>query len=108
MLSSHQQDIAETLRHERAGFLTLTEEFDFADLDDVQPHQAVKKQAITSRLAAMHEAGAMTPSFTRLRLEAAAATTDEATRQANRAGMRTRLEAEDNREPAVVVPPVFK
>jgi hypothetical protein len=39
------------------------------------------------------------PSFTGLRLEAAAATADAEARHANYAGMRDRLERGDNREP---------
>jgi len=89
---------------ERAGALVLLEEMDFRDLDYVQPHQVRKKQAVAARLAAMRDAGAATPSFTGLRLEAAAATTDAETRQASYTGMRDRLERGDNREPAVAPP----
>jgi coenzyme F420 hydrogenase subunit beta len=85
---------------ERAGALVLTEDRDFRFLDSVQPHQVHKKQALTARLAAMRDAGALAPSYAGLRLEAAAATTDAAARQANYAGMRDRLERGDNREPA--------
>ncbi len=84
---------------ERAGALVLIEDLDFRDLDNVQPHQVHKKQALAARLAAMRDAGAVTPSFTGLRLEAAAATTDAATRHASYAGMCNRLERGDNREP---------
>ncbi len=85
---------------ERAGALVLIEDRDFRFLDNVQPHQVHKKQALTARLAAMRDAGAVTPSYTRLRLEAAAATTDAEARQASYAGMRDRLKRGDNREPA--------
>jgi coenzyme F420 hydrogenase subunit beta len=86
---------------ERAGALVLIEELGFRDLDNVQPHQVRKKQELTARLAAMRDAGAVTPSFTGLRLDDAAATTDPATRHASYAGMADRLNRRDNREPAV-------
>jgi coenzyme F420 hydrogenase subunit beta len=89
---------------ERDGALILIEDQDFRFLDNVQPHQVHKKQALTARLAAMRDAGAMTPSYTGLRLEAAAATTDAAARQASYAGMCDRLKRGDNREPAA--PPI--
>ena len=84
---------------ERAGALVLIEDRDFRYLDNVQPHQVHKKQALTARLAAMRDAGALVPSYTGLRLEAAAATTDAEARQANYAGMRDRLKRGDNRDP---------
>ncbi len=86
---------------ERAGALVLIEDWGFRDLDIVQPHQVTKKQAITARLEAMREAGALVPSFQQLRLEAAAATSTEENRRANYEGMRHRLERGDNREPPV-------
>lgn len=86
---------------ERAGAVVLLEELGFRDLDVVQPHQVHKKQALAARLAAMRDTGAATPSFTGLRLDAAAATTDAATRQANYAGMCDRLKRGDNHEPLV-------
>jgi coenzyme F420 hydrogenase subunit beta len=85
---------------ERDGALVLIEDRDFRFLDNVQPHQVHKKQALTARLAAMRDAGAITPSYTGLRLEAAAATTDAAAQQASYAGMCDRLKRGDNREPA--------
>jgi coenzyme F420 hydrogenase subunit beta len=84
---------------ERAGALVLIEDRDFRYLDNVQPHQVHKKQALTARLAAMRDAGALVPSYSGLRLEAAAATTDAEARQANYAGMRDLLKRGDNREP---------
>jgi coenzyme F420 hydrogenase subunit beta len=89
----------------QAGALVLLEEMDFRDLDLVQPHQVRKKQALAARLAAMRDIGAVTPSFKRLRLDAAAATTDAVTRHANYRGMCERLKDGDNREPAVGVQP---
>jgi len=86
---------------ERAGALVLMEELSFRDLDGVQPHQVRKKQALTARLAAMRDAGVLMPSFTRLRLEAAAATGDPVTGDDGYAGMRERLGRGDNREPPV-------
>jgi len=89
----------------RDGALILLEELDFRDLDGVQPHQVRKKQAITARLAAMREAGVPIPSFSRLRLAEAAATGDAEVQRSNYSGMRDRLGAGDNREPAAVVEP---
>lgn len=86
---------------ERAGVLVLIEELGFRDLDGVQPHQVRKKQALTARLAAMRDAGVLAPAFTRLRLEAAAATGDPVTGDDGYAGMRERLGRGDNREPPV-------
>jgi coenzyme F420 hydrogenase subunit beta len=83
---------------ERAGAVVLIEELGFRDLDVVQPHQVSKKQAISARLAAMRDAGAVVPSYTGLRLEAAAATTGAEARQASYAGMYDRLKRGDNRE----------
>jgi coenzyme F420 hydrogenase subunit beta len=87
-------------RAERDGALVLLEEWGFRDLDHVQPHQVTKKQAITARLEAMRDAGALVPSFRQLRLDAAAATSSDENRRANYQGMRDRLERGDNREPA--------
>jgi len=89
---------------ERAGALVLLEDWDFRDLDWVQPHQVTKKQALAARLDAMRDAGVPTPSFQRLRLDAAAATSTEEDRRANYVGMRDRLERSDNREPAAQEP----
>ena len=85
---------------ERDGALVMIENQDFRFLDNVQPHQVHKKQALTARLAAMRDAGAMTPFYTGLRLEAAAATSGTDARQASYAGMFDRLKRGDNREPA--------
>jgi coenzyme F420 hydrogenase subunit beta len=84
---------------ERAGALVLLEDWDFRDLDRVQPHQVTKKQAITARLNAMRDADVLTPSFRQLRLEAAAATSTEEDRRANYLGMQDRLKRGDNQEP---------
>ena len=84
---------------ERDGALVLLDEWGFRDLDIVQPHQVTKKQAITARLDAMRDAGALVPSFRQLRLDAAAATTSEQDRRANYDGMRDRLARGVNREP---------
>jgi coenzyme F420 hydrogenase subunit beta len=90
---------------ERAGVLTLVEELDFRDLDAVQPHQVRKKQALASRLRALHDANALAPSFHRLRLDAAAKMTDTETQNANYIGMLARLNSGDNHEPAVAIRP---
>src|SRR5262249_26046945 len=84
----------------RDGALVVLEDLDFRDLDGVQPHQVYKKQAVAARLDAMRDAGALIPSFSGLRLDDAAATTDAETLRANYRGMRERLDADDNREPS--------
>ena len=86
----------------RDGALVMLEELDFRDLDAVQPHQVRKKQAIAARLAAMRDAGAAIPSFSRLRLAEAAATASAAAQEADYSGMRARLERGDNVEPSAV------
>jgi hypothetical protein len=63
----------------------------------------LKKQALTSRLAAMRDAGLIVPEFDHLRLREAAAMSDEASRRANYEGMRDRLQRGDNLEPVPVV-----
>ena len=47
----------------------------------------------------MRDAGLIVPEFLDLRLNEAAAMTDELTRQSNYEGMRDRLQRGDNREP---------
>jgi coenzyme F420 hydrogenase subunit beta len=89
----------------RAGALVTIEEMDFRDLDTVQPHQVRKKQAIAARLAAMRDAGAAFPSFSRLRLAEAAETADDDAQRADYSGMRRRLDEGDNLEPAVAAEP---
>ena len=74
-----------------AGALTLIGQMDFRDFDAVQPHQVRKKQAITSRLAALGDAGFPVPDYPHLRLDAAADTSTEADRRENYEGMRRRL-----------------
>jgi coenzyme F420 hydrogenase subunit beta len=74
-----------------AGALTLVGEMDFRDFDVVQPHQVRRKQAITSRIAAMRDAGRPTTEYPDLRLDAAAATATPEFRQENYGGMRGRL-----------------
>ena len=74
-----------------AGALTLVGDMGFRDFDVVQPHQVRKKQAITSRLAALRDAGFPTTEYPDLRLEAAASTAPAEYRQENYEGMRGRL-----------------
>jgi coenzyme F420 hydrogenase subunit beta len=98
--------IARTMRGERllrsaigAGAIRITEPLDYAGLELAQGSHMLKKQALTSRLAAMRDEGVPVPTFVDLRLEEAAAMTDAATRQANYEGMRDRLRRGDNHEP---------
>lgn len=74
-----------------AGTLALVGSMDFRDFDVVQPHQVRKKQAITSRLAALANAGFPVPGYVNLRLDAAAATASEEYRRENYQGMREKL-----------------
>ena len=74
-----------------AGALTLVGDMDFRDFDFVQPHQVRKKQAITSRLAALRDAGFPTTEYQDLRLDAAASSATPEYRRENYEGMRRRL-----------------
>jgi len=82
----------------RDGAIKITEALGYDGLELAQGSHMVKKQAITSRLAAMRDAGLIVPRFINLRLDEAAALTDEVTRQANYDGMRDRLRRGDNQE----------
>jgi len=82
-----------------AGALTLVSDMDFRDFDAVQPHQVRKKQAITSRLAALREAGLPATDYRDLRLDAAAATATPEYRRENHEGMRQRLAKRRPTEP---------
>lgn len=81
------------------GAIEITENLDYDGLELAQRSHRIKKQALTSRLAAMRDAGLIVPEFLNLRLNEAAAMTDELTRQSNYEGMRDRLQRGDNREP---------
>ena len=83
---------------EKAGAIKLIEPMTFDDFDDVQPHQRRKKEALAARLAAMTDSGAVQPSFTRLRLEAAASAE---VGPEEYGGMCRRLAQGANREPPV-------
>jgi coenzyme F420 hydrogenase subunit beta len=82
-----------------SGALTLVGEPDFRDFDIVQPHQVRKKQALTSRLAALRDAGLPTTHYRDLRLDAAASTATPEYRQENYDGMRRRLSKRPPIEP---------
>jgi coenzyme F420 hydrogenase subunit beta len=97
--------IARTKRGERLlqaairdGAIKITEPLDYAGLELAQGSHMLKKQSLTSRLAAMRDAGVITPRFVDLRLEEAAAMLSDAQRQANYDGMQERLERLDNVE----------
>jgi len=98
--------IARTKRGERLlkaairdGAITITEDLDYAGLELAQGSHMLKKQSLTSRLAAMRDAGLIEPRFVNLRLKEAAAMLDEAARVANYEGMKDRLQRGDNVEP---------
>lgn len=82
-----------------ARALTLIGDMDFPDFDTVQPHQVRKKQAITSRLRALGDAGFPVPDYVSLRLDDAAATATEEYRRENYEGMRKRLAKRKPAEP---------
>ena len=83
--------------------ITITEPLDYAGLELAQGSHMYKKQSITSRLAAMGDAGLIMPDFADLRLDQAAAMLTEAQRTDNYDGMARRLREGDNVEgmPAV-------
>ena len=102
--------IARTVRGERLlqaavrdGAIKITEDLRYDGLELAQGSHMLKKQALTSRLAAMRDAGLIVPQFEELRLREAAAMSDEATRRSNYEGMRDRLLRGDNLEPVPVV-----
>ncbi len=78
--------------------ITITEPLGYDGLELAQGSHMVKKQAITSRLAAMGDSGVLVPDYTDLRLDQAAAMMTPAERQANYDGMRERLARGDNVE----------
>jgi coenzyme F420 hydrogenase subunit beta len=84
--------------------ITITEPLGYDGLELAQGSHMVKKQALTSRLAAMGDSGVIVPEFTALRLDEAAAMMSEADRQANYDGMRDRLARGDNVEPLPSAP----
>jgi coenzyme F420 hydrogenase subunit beta len=79
--------------------LQLIEDMDFRDFDKVQPHQVRRKQAIISRLSAVHDAGFPTPDYSHLRLDAASAAATSEDRRANYEGMKRRLAVRRPTEP---------
>jgi coenzyme F420 hydrogenase subunit beta len=87
----------------RDGAITRTEDLGYDGLELAQGSHMLKKQALTSRLAAMRDAGLIVPVFDNLRLREAAAMSDEATRRSNYEGMRDRLQRGDNVESVPVV-----
>jgi len=102
--------IARTVRGERLlqaavrdGAIKITEDLGYDGLELAQGSHMLKKQALTSRLAAMRDAGLIVPQFEDLRLREAAAMSDEATRRSNYEGMRDRLRRGDNLEPVPVL-----
>jgi coenzyme F420 hydrogenase subunit beta len=97
--------IARTSRGQRllqnaidAGDVVITEDLGYDGLELAQGSHMHKKQAITSRLAAMRDEGVPVPRFAHLRLDEAAAMIDDDTRRQNYDGMRERLRRGDNVE----------
>jgi coenzyme F420 hydrogenase subunit beta len=82
-----------------AGALTLVGDMDFPDFDRVQPHQLRKKQAVTSRLAALRDAGFPVTEYRDLRLDKAASTATPEYRRDNYEGTRRRLAVRRPTEP---------
>jgi coenzyme F420 hydrogenase subunit beta len=84
---------------EAAGVLTVTTPIDYADLDDFQPHQIEKKEAIVGRVAALALARQPTPRFRRLRLLRVALGAGPLTNLRAFIGMLRRIRRGANREP---------
>ncbi len=82
----------------RDNAVTISHTLGYDGLEQTQGSHMYKKQAITSRLAAMRDRGLIVPEFLSLRLDQAAAALTEAERQANYDGMTDRLKAGDNVE----------
>jgi coenzyme F420 hydrogenase subunit beta len=68
------------------GALSVVRAIGFRDLDNFQPHQVRKKQAVWARLQGMRAAGMATPRIERLRLEELAATADAAAYEKEKQG----------------------
>lgn len=83
------------------GAVKVVRAIGFRDLDDFQPHQVRKKQAVWARLEGMRAAGMATPRIERLRLEELAATSDEGTIEREKQGAIERAAAGRLGEPPV-------
>ena len=79
------------------GAVTVTEQ-GIEIMYDVQPHQAVKKQALNARLKAVEDNGDALPVFRNLRLDAASAQRDQAFHDSNYEGTSERLKRGVNKE----------
>jgi coenzyme F420 hydrogenase subunit beta len=82
----------------RDGAIKITEPLDYSGLKLAQGSHMLKKQSLTSRLAAMRDAGLIAPKFVNLRLNEAAAMLSETERLANYEGTKDRLLRGDNVE----------
>ncbi|KIC09605.1 hypothetical protein RA19_14895 [Leisingera sp. ANG-M1] len=81
------------------GNLTITRALDIRDMDDTQPHQVRKKQALWARFAGMRAAGHRIPHVEGLRLEALARTQPLSDNLAAARGSRQRSHAGRLSEP---------
>ncbi len=88
----------------RGNAITITEPLGYDGLELAQGSHMYKKQSLTSRFAAMRDAGLIEPDFRDLRLEDAAAMLTPEERQANYDGTKDRLERGDNIEAMPVAP----
>lgn len=83
------------------GAVKIVRAIGFRDLDDFQPHQVRKKQAVWARLEGMRAAGLATPRVARLRLEELAATSDKGANEREKQGAIERAAAGRLGEPPV-------
>ena len=74
-----------------SGVLVITEEIDFRDMDNFQPHQVRLKQAVHDRLLGISDCELPVPKFRNLRLEELAETAEFEVRIKNRDGMAERI-----------------
>lgn len=81
--------------------ITVTGPVSLADLDSYQPHQVRKKHAVRWRLAAMKQAGVLTPRFEQLRLESFAYDVEDERAKWNVDGMLERIARGATTEPPV-------
>ncbi len=83
------------------GVLVLDKELTPRDMDAFQPHQVTKKEAVWARLQALREAGKLAPHTTGLRLEQLSKRRTAAENDAQKAGMRQRIDNGRFGEPEV-------
>lgn len=83
------------------GALVEDRPIGFRDMDDFQPHQVRRRQAVLARFRGMADAGLMTPTVRGLRLDTMAAQVDPARLEAERSGAFRRAHEGRLGEPSV-------